>query len=169
MFKIRTFLKLPAIVGLVLLLQAGYTAEAKKTPQAILLLEAPRSTARLTQSWPIKLVIQTQQPELATCRPTDWPSRVVWQVSQVGVGSVPLAPLVSTQSVATAGDTPVVLTPLRPLLVTINLRQYLPAQSQAWQPGLYRVSARVALCTPGNLTQPLWINSRYPVYLDITP
>ena len=175
MVKIRTYIKLSYLWLMTMssIYAVAYAQDSTPAP-ARLLLEAPRSSARLTQSWPIRFTVHTQQPEFATCRPADWASRVVWQVVRVGKGPVALSALVVSQT-ATAGPMPLTLTPQRPLTVTINLRQYSPASGQPWQPGLYRVSAKLALCAPvkagapSDEAQPLWLKSQYPVYLDILP
>jgi hypothetical protein len=145
------------------------TEAAKLTPAPTptppkLVLELVRPVARLTQAWPVQLQLTATTPGATACPPTEWVSRVVWRITQVGRGPVPLTPLVQTQTPSTLSVTPVALSPGKPLRTTINLRQYTPIQG-AWLPGTYRIAAQLALCNSAGTPQ--WVTSNAPVYLDV--
>jgi hypothetical protein len=167
-------------ISLLLLWVMGFypwaqNAQAEPLPQ--LTLEMRQSTVNLSQPWPVQFTLSTAAP-LNTCQVTDWTSRVVWTVKQVGKGTVTLDPVVVQQTpVSLLPPKAYVLQAGHPIRFSVNLRQYQPRATQptsaasplTWQPGMYRVYAKVALCTPEGQASstPQWVSNKWPLYLYV--
>jgi hypothetical protein len=132
---------------------------------ATLTLAPKKPVAKLSEAWPITVTLTSKTDMLTLCPPSEWSSRINWQVTQVGKGPVALAPVIEQH----ASTKPAIAMPLKAhktATFTIDLHQY-PLMQGVWQPGVYRVMAKLGLCQHGgDLT---WVSSQNPVYLDIIP